>query len=284
MRRTIGLYALFALAGAAMAAQQAPPAGKRPANAPGKPQQQDPQPQQQPQERGGALSAKSTVDEIRDALDARGRNLKAFVADVSLSEGDVALANEVTRNGRAAFQDQGDGRARLRVTFDERDTGKRVFQEKIEYLLEGGWLTDRDYTRKIEVRRQVLRAGERIDLLKLGEGPFPLPIGQKKEDVHEQFDVEKVAPDKEDPPGTVRVRLAPKAESQFARKFDEIDVWVDVKTHMPARIDTVQGESIRTTVLKNFTPNPRPPLTDKDFALPKIEQGAWDLHEEPFKD
>ena len=279
MRRPTVLLTLFALAGCSMAAQKAPGEDKPPGNPPA----QSPAPKGQAQAPSGALSPDSTVDEILDALDARGRNLKAFAADVSLTEGDATLANEVTRTGRAVYQDQGEGRARLRVTFNERDNGKRVFQEKIEYLLEGGWLTDRDYKKKIEVRRQVLRKGEKLDLLKLGEGPFPLPIGQKKEAVHEQFGVEKVAPAKDDPAGTVHIRLTPKPGGQFARKFDEIDVWVDAKTSMPARIDTVQGETVRTTVLKNFTVNPEPPLTDKDFALPRTE-GDWDLHEEPFSE
>ena len=282
MRRTIRLFTILALAGTAAAAQQkAPNADAPPANAP--PAKAAPG-QQRPQQQGAPLSAKSSVDEILDALDARGRNLKAFIADVSLTEGDAALANEVTRTGRAAYQDLGDGQARLRVTFNDRDTGKRKFEEKIEYLLQGGWLTDRDYKKKIEVRRQVLREGQKLDLLKLGEGPFPLPIGQKKESVHEQFGVEKVAAEKDDPAGTVHVRLTPKPGGQFARKFDEIDVWVDLKTNMPARIDTVQGESVRTTLLKNFTVNPEPPLKDADFALPKIDQGEWDLHEEPFRE
>ena len=278
MRSPTGLLAVvIALAGCAMGAQKEsapkPPGAKPPASA---------APRQPSAQKPGALTADSTVDEILDALDARGRNLKSFVADVSLKEEDLTLANEVTRKGRASYQDLGDGQARLRVTFTERDTGKRVFDEKIEYLLEGGWLTDRDYQRKIEVRRQVLQEGERIDLLKLGEGPFPLPIGQKKEDVHEQFDVTKVKPEKSDPPGTVRVRLTPKPKSQFARKFDEIDVWVDTKSNMPARIDTVQGETLRQTELKNFTANPEPALKDADFALEPIE--GWDRHEERFNE
>lgn len=274
MRPVTGLIAVFAVAGCALAAQKSPPAappGEPPAKAAPRPRQ-----------KGGALSADSTVDQILDALDARGRNLKSFVADVTLAEGDATLANEVTRRGRAAYQDSGDGRARLRVTFVERDTGTRVFDEKIEYLLEGGWLTDRDYQRKIEVRRQVLREGEKIDLLKLGEGPFPLPIGQKKEAVYEQFDVTKVKPDKDDPAGTVRVRLTPKPDGQFARKFEEIDVWVDPRTNMPARIDTVEGETVRTTELTNFTVNPKPALRDEDFRLPAIE--GWDRHQEPFRE
>jgi hypothetical protein len=230
-----------------------------------------------------ALSADSSVDEILDALDARGRDLKAFTADVSLTEGDATLANEVTRRGKVLFQDHGNGQARLRVTFDKRETAKRSFNEKIEYLLEDGWLTDRTYEPKnIEVRRQVLRPGEKIDLLKLGQGPFPLPIGQKKESVHEQFEVKKTPLVKGDPTGTVHVQLTPKKGTQFERKFDVIDVWVDPKTNMPARIDTAQGETVRTTVLENFKVNPEPPLTDRDFVLPAIDKSKWDLHEEPF--
>ena len=231
------------------------------------------------------LSAESTVDQILDALDARGRNLQAFTADVSLKEEDVTLANESTRRGKVLYQDRGNGNARLRVIFTERDTTKRIFQEKVEYLLEDGWLTDRTYDPKnIEVRRQVLRKGEKIDLLKLGEGPFPLPIGQKKESVHEQFDVKKIPPGKDDPKdvATVHVQLAPKPGTQFERKFETIDVWVDTKTHMPARIDTALGETVRSTLLTNFKVNPEPPLRDADFTLPAIDKSKWDFHEEPF--
>jgi hypothetical protein len=268
-----GIVALATLAGCAAAAEPAPPAAKSKPVAPA--------PAAPPA--GSALSAESSVDQILDALDARGRDLKSFTADVSLTEGDAALANEVTRRGKVVFQGR-DGKPRLRVTFNERDTGQRVFAEKVEYLLEDGWLTDRNYEKKVEVRRQVLKPGEKLDLLKLGEGPFPLPIGQKKEAVHEQFDVKKIPPSKEDPAGSVHVELTPKAGTQLARRFDVIDVWVDPKTNMPARIDTAQGETVRTTELTNFAPNPDPALKDADFTLPAIDKGTWDLHEEPFSE
>jgi len=41
--------------------------------------------------------------------------------------------------------------------------------------------------------------------------------------------------------------LTPKKGTRFAKKFDAIDVWVDPKTNMPARIDTAQGDLVRTT-------------------------------------
>lgn len=232
------------------------------------------------------LSPDSTVDQILDALDARGRDLKAFTADVSLTEGDITLANEVTRRGKVLYQDRAEPAGpRLRVTFTTRETGKKKFDEKVEYLLQDGWLTDRTYAKSIEVKRQVLRPGEKIDLLKLGQGPFPLPIGQKKEAVHEQFEVKKLPPDprlKDEPKDTIHLQLTPRPGTQFEKKFDTIDVWVDTRTNMPARIDTAQGDVARTTVLENFKPNPQPPLKDEDFTLPAIDKGMWDLHEEPF--
>ena len=44
--------------------------------------------------------------------------------------------------------------------------------EKTEYLLDGQWLIDRNYRAKNEVKREVLKRGQKMDLFKLGEGPF----------------------------------------------------------------------------------------------------------------
>jgi hypothetical protein len=274
MRLLTGLVASVLIAGSAFAADK-PPAAPAPQSAQAAPAA------------GAPLTNDSSVDQILDALDAVGRNLKSFTADVTMKEEDVTLANESTRRGKVLFQERPDaqGGTRLRVIFDKHDIGRRSFDERVEYLLQNGWLTDRSYDpKRIEVRRQVLRPGEKIDLLKLGEGPFPLPIGQKKEAVHEQFDAKKPAAAKDDPPGTVHVQLTPKPGTRFSKKFDVIDVFVDAKTHLPVRIDTAQGETVRTTELKNFTINPTPPLTDADFALPKIDESKWSLHEEPFNE
>jgi hypothetical protein len=285
MRVLTGFVALVVITGCAVAADK-PPAAPAP-----QPQPAQAAPPPAAPAAGAPLTNDSTVDQILDALDAVGRNLKSFTADVTMREEDVTLANESTRRGKVLFQTRPDdkgtpgGGTRLRVIFEKRETAKRSFDERVEYLLQDGWLTDRTYDpKRIEVRRQVLRPGEKINLLKLGEGPFPLPIGQKKEAVHEQFDVKKPAAGKDDPPGTVHVQLAPKPGTRFAKKFDAIDVFVDAKTHLPVRIDTAQGETVRTTELKNFTINPTPPLTDADFALPQIDKSKWSLHDEPFSE
>lgn len=248
----------------------APPAGQAPAAA------------------AAALPADATVDQVLDALDQRGQTLRGFTAKVRLTETDEDLQQSSTRSGRAWYQKKGAAGddARIRVLFETRyvEKTKSEQEEKIEYMLDGGWLTDRDYHKRIEVRRQVLRPGEKINLLKLGEGPFPLPIGQKKEEVKKLFAVTRVKPAKDDPAGTIHLVLTPVKGSQFAKKFKSIDVWVDAKTQFPVRIDTLDPkEKIgRSTELTDVKVNPE--MSDQDFTLTRIPPDQWNIHEEPFKE
>ncbi len=231
---------------------------------------------------GSELTEDSSVDAILDALDRCGKDLKEFTTDVGLTETDDATQLSSMRSGKVWYQAKGD--ARMRVLFEKRTAGKKSFDEKLEYLLEGGWLTDRDYKKQIEVRRQVVAPGEKINLLKLGQGPFPLPIGQDKAEVHKLFEVKKVASGEHDPANTVHVALKPKEKTPLARKFSSIDVWVDRKTHFPIRIETLDANetTLRTTDLSNVKINPEPALTDADFTLPPIDN-TWDQHTEEFK-
>jgi outer membrane lipoprotein-sorting protein len=229
------------------------------------------------------LTPDSSVDDILDALDALGEGLKDFTAEVKMTTEDGATGLGSTRSGVVWFQNQGEGDSRLRVTFDTKEEDGPEKQEKIEYMLDDGWLVDRDYKKKIEVKRQVLRPGEKINLLKLGEGPFPLPIGQDKADAHKLFEITKVAASKDDPDDTVHLELKPTKGSQFERKFHAIDVWVDLKSHMPRRIGTsnVPQTEIRVTDLSNVRVNPG--LNDEDFALPAISEKEWTQHTEPYE-
>lgn len=226
----------------------------------------------------------NTLDAVLDQLDQRGQTLDSFVADVELIEEDATLATENTRVGRIWYQKLPDGSVRLRIAFTERLDKNAKRNDPIDYVLEGGRLIERQHTKKLEVRRQILRPGEKLNPFKLGEGPVPLPIGQKKEEVKKQFDVTLARPEKEDPAGTSHVLLRPKAGTSLARKFSLIDVWVDQKTQMPAKIMTSdrKEENLRTTTLKNVQINPR--LTDEDFRLPVIDETQWNVTVETLKE
>lgn len=227
-----------------------------------------------------AQTSTTGVDAILDALERRGQDLRTLRADVTLSESD-AFGDASSRSGWFALQNRADGSTRAHIVFDRKVVDKKATSEKIEYLLDGGKLIDRNYQRTKQTTRQILRPGEKMNLLKLGEGPFPLPIGQKRDDVLKQFDVQQIDGAKDDPAGTVHLRLIPKERTPLARKFKSIDTWV--ANDLPVRIKTLDrnGETERTTDLANIKINES--LKDSDFELPKIDD-HWSLSEESFQD
>lgn len=227
------------------------------------------------------LTQDSSIDDILLALQSRGQGLQDFVCNVRLTDTDTATQDSSASIGKVYFQKKPDGSARIRVSFDKRQAGDRIYNEPHEYLLDGQWLTELDAKNKKIIRRQILKPGEKINVLKLGEGPFPLPIGQDPADVKKQFDVTKVPPAKDDPAGTIHVRLVPKKDSQFAKRFHQIEVWIDPKADMPVRIETLDPNQTedRTTDLSDVKVNAG--VKDADFALPNPGPD-WSTVVEPY--
>jgi hypothetical protein len=232
-----------------------------------------------------ALHPDATVDEVLDALQARGQNLKEFVADVQLTDTDITMGDSSKRVGNVWYQVKPDGDARMHILFEKKIVGdKPPRDDRKEYLLEDGWALDRDYRAKNEVRYQISRPGEKMNLFQLGKGAFPLPIGQDKSDVHAMFDVTKVAPAAGDPANSIHLQLTPKPKTDFERKFSTIDVWVDLTTKMPVRISTEDRNQTtqQQTDLGNVVVNPKPGLTEEDFVMPPVDDKGWNRHEEPL--
>jgi hypothetical protein len=222
------------------------------------------------------------IDALLDRLDVRGKQLSDFSADLKLSTIDNTLGDESARLGTIAYQRRPDGTARLRVVFDKRILGdKPPRNEKLEYLLDDGTLIERDYRLKKEITRQIAKPGDKTNLLKLGEGPFPLPLGQDKRDVHALFDVKLIPASKEDPADASHLQLLPKAGTRLARKFQSIDVWVSGANDMPIRIQTldVNGATTIITDLVDIRVNSH--LPNSAFTPSKLPEG-WQHIDEPF--
>ena len=238
-----------------------------------------------------ALPANATIDQVLDVLDRRGKTLHDFTADVQLGEtGDPAIGNTTTRTGKLWFEKKGnEGDAKLHLVLDAKiePHGGRLMKvpDKLEYLLEDGWLTDRNYPKKTDIRRQVVKQGDKVNLLKLGEGPFPLPIGQDKNDVHANFDVTLIRPAPDDPPDTIHLQLKPKPGTKLVKRIGQLDVWVDRKLGFPTRIDTIDatGGEQRQTKLLNIAINLPGGLKPADFQLPPIDN-TWQRHSEAFSE
>jgi outer membrane lipoprotein-sorting protein len=234
--------------------------------------------QAQPRPQTQATAPSPAIAEMLETLYRRGLDLQDFTADVTLSESD-ALGSETEQFGKVWFQRKQGGDARIRVGFDRKKLSGRVIKQRREYLLDNGKLVDQNFESKQQVTRQVLKPGQKLDPLKLGEGPFPLPIGQPPADVLKNFAVALPPAGKEDPPNTTHLSLKPLPGTRFARKFSTIEVYVDKKSNFPARIETADkdGVTVRTTELANLKINAG--LKDADFKLPEPTKD-WNVLDE----
>jgi hypothetical protein len=226
------------------------------------------------------LTAEASIEQVLDALYRRTDDLQAFRARIRLVDEDAILGDSTARTGWLIYQSRPGATARLRVRFEQKLDGKHVLDEVLEYRLLDGWLVDRNYRTTTEVRRQVVAPGERVNLLKLGEGKLPLPIGQSPDDVHREFEVHKIEPDAGDPAGLIHLRLVPRQGTAVARQFKTLDFWVDPSIRMPVRMDAldINESSIRRTELTELQINP--PIGDADFELPPVDEKKWNIHVE----
>jgi len=227
------------------------------------------------------MPANATVDQVLDAMDARGQNLTDFSAKVKLTNSDASTGDSVINDGTVQFQKKPDGDVRIRVAFDKQQTGDEIDEVDHVYVLDSGWLVERDAKAKKEIRRQVKKPGEKIDPFKLGEGPFPLPIGQKKEDVKKLFTVTLIPPAKDDPTNTLHLLLVPIAGTDYDGKFKTIDLWVDRTSAMPVRIKTIDSTetTVKQTDLSDVKTNSG--IDDAIFNVGPLP-GGWDQVIEPY--
>ena len=231
------------------------------------------------------LPVDATVDQVLDALDECGKTLTDFTAKVSMKTGnpDVEEPHHPQRHRLVSRRRM--MTPELHVIFDTKRTGGgRPIPEKLEYALDKGWLVDRDFGKHTETRRQVVKPGQKINLLKLGEGPFPLPVGQKKEDVHQQFDVSLIPSAGNS--DTIHIQLKPKPGTPFFKRFAAIDVLVSRKTHFPVQINTDNPDNTdpRQTKLDQVQVNTPGGLKPDDFKLQQIDPSEWNMHSEAYKE
>jgi len=150
--------------------------------------------------------------------------------------------------------------ARFRVHFDTLRTGGPKLREVVDYAFDGQWLTIAKHKIKQMTRYQVVAEGEKVETMRLGQGPFPLPFGQEADEVLDYFQAETREPRASDPKGTQYLRLTTRPERLKDTEFTRIEMWIDGETHLPVRIVSKDKKrNLTTASFKNVR-------TDKQLA------------------
>ncbi len=129
-----------------------------------------------------------SIGALLDRLEARGRTMRDFSASVVVEQFDALTEEREVRRARVVMTG-GEGKKKvIGIMVDEViDASGRGAVDGRRFLFENGWLIELDAARKQAVKRQLVRAGESFDPLRLGEGPFIVPLGQPRASVEREF-------------------------------------------------------------------------------------------------
>lgn len=240
-----------------------------------------------------------SADDLLLALETSDLEIKTFTAGIRYTRIFALAGDEQTRDGTIFYEtvDRGDKETpasrRFAVKFDSLRVGSRVETEPKEYIFDGEWLVEKLELQKQFIKRQVVPPGQRFDPLRIGEGPFPVPVGQRREDVLGRYNV-KLLPAEEGldadslrsfvtgGEGTYQLSLVPKQAPQNGDELAEIRVWYrksDLLPRMSRTLNVAGDESI----VQMLSPEKNPkelPYRVFDTATPAR---GWDVRVEPYR-
>lgn len=221
------------------------------------------------------------VDRILTDLQKRSDGLEDIRCEVTFSDDDRINLTKNTKSGRISLM-VAKPNALFLIHFDKTDLdGVRGKQEW--YMFDGVWF-HQAIERLEQVTKQMIAGSEQsIDLFDIEKAPFPMPFGQKKENILRNFDVRLIAPTGGDPPDTDHLVCNPKPTSKLARRYNQLDLYVHKTLHLPMRIVVTKNNG-REISSADF-----PSLSEKsintgikrsDFEPPQ----AWEGYKEVVED
>lgn len=255
------------------------------------------------------IAGYTTADQLLTDLETADSDLRALQANIRYTR-DFAIAGDTqVRTGMLWFEDvtgraaaNGPRKRRFGIRFDNLQFSDRVENKQQMYNFDGEWLVERFPDEKRMVKRQVVRPGENFDPLKIGEGPLPIPIGQRKADILARYDATLLSPEDgfDEMPAArmqeltkmaedcVQLMLTPRLESD---DFKEIRLWYRAQPGpdgkpgrlLPRIAKTVnRADDISVVQLINVKTNGDVKIDPSVFDTTTPAQG-WDVIVQPYR-
>lgn len=183
-------------------------------------------------------------------LQEAGQKYQTIKADIDYKVELVQVGDEERRTGWVAYQAPAAAEAgRFRVSFDtlRMGNGPRT-KALVDYIFDGQWLSVVKHDIRQVQRYQVAAEGEKVEPLKLGKGPFPMPFGQNADEVVRYFIVITRDLKSGEPAGTVYLKLTPRREKRDEMNFTRLEMWVNPQTNLPVRLVSEDKSENVTTV------------------------------------
>jgi outer membrane lipoprotein-sorting protein len=227
----------------------------------------------------------ATAEELLARLEAADADLQSLSADVVYSKTNLLVGEDQRRVGRLyfrQFEPESDAAKELRrqfaIEFDTLYLDDRKEDERRSFVFDGRWLVEKlpDENPPQMFKREVVPPGETFDPLAVGEGPFPIPIGQKRADILRHYDAELIEPGDEPlEQHTWHIRLERKPEAEDVLDVETLDLWYLRKNLLPVRARAIdEGGNMTEVTLAKIERNAAP--EDGHFAT-EAPSDAWDV-------
>jgi outer membrane lipoprotein-sorting protein len=242
-----------------------------------------------------------SVDSVLTRLETADKDLTSLTAAVRLIKRPPAIegGGMHVRYGILKFTSGKDAKGggkplrRFAIDIDTIIIDGRARDDKQSYTFDGHYLLEKLPKQKQFVRRHIVGDDQKKDPLRIGEGPFPIPVGQRKDDLLARFNV-TIVPALESAPDSAnlrkilftctQVKLIPKEGTEQAKAFTEIRLWYRSSDMLPLFALTQNADGSSNEVfLDDIIKNPPVPDSTFDTTAPNKADG-WTGEEQDLRD
>lgn len=218
----------------------------------------------------GLAGSRPTVETILERVEARGQSVNDIRCKVVFTVVDRIADDKVERQGEIIYKKKSPNPLFM-ITFNKTVQEGVVKREKFWYLFDGRWFIEATERARSIIKRDIAPPGTEIDLFSIEKAPFPIPFGQKKDDILAHFDVTFGAGGKDLAEETDHLICTPKQDSRMARDYHRLEFFVCRSLHLPRRIvmTTQDGAKITTADFPDLsTRSINTKLADSLFRMP----------------
>lgn len=222
------------------------------------------------------------VMDILSKMEEAGKKYRTIRADVKIEVIDRLTGDSERRTGWVAYYaPEGNKTARWRAHFDTLKLGAGpVMKKKLDYAFDGHFLTIAKHDIKDMRRIQVVPEGEQAEPMRLGEGPFPLPFGQKADVVVEHFRIETRPAAPGEPKHLRYLKLIPRRDQWREMDIVRLEMWIDQRTYLPVRVVS-RGKDKKTTEIRFNEVRTNIEMDPKLFHMPR--PAGWSYQVKPLE-
>ena len=224
------------------------------------------------------------IDAILTRLEKKGDEIGDLRCALEYRIDDRINLDELIKYGSIAFK-RAQPHDMFLIHFHKLVQDDIPIKKKEWYLFKNRWLWEAKERTTTIIKREIVAEGETVDLFDVETAPFPVPFGQKKDNILKNFTVSLPPPAKGDPKDTDHLVCIPQPGTQMAKDFSKLEFYVSRKTHLPVRIVATEtndkGKVTKVTTATFAKVQTDAGLTDRDFASP-AEWKKYDVIEEPL--